>query len=134
MHTIGLRLDMPRYNQHDSVGTQWIIASKIASLEGENVVYQSEPTLGKRASMELIFSFLRLGDASAKEIYSFARKWGALGIDPHIRGRSDEVILWAESASVWRNLAARLGALLRITNAINSGACDMFYLSFSLCS
>lgn len=71
----------------------------------------------------LLDGFLSLADAKPNEILSFARKWGALGIQRiRLRGRR-----FHEPLAVWSDLAIRFRALHRIGAELNReglGAAD----------
>lgn len=64
--------------------TGYVVAPEVIGIEGEHLIYR--PDL-KRHRLQpgsfLITDFCALADAPPDEIFGFARRWGALGVDVH---------------------------------------------------
>jgi hypothetical protein len=97
-------------------GEVW--ASKILSLDGEYLVGDADRPLRTAAGIGVLEGFLRLATATPDEVFRFARRWGALGIER----KAVPGLRFHEPVAVWRELAIRFRALQRIGAAVNGNS------------
>jgi hypothetical protein len=107
----------PNRRDERPVQTALVFAPKVLTLEGEYLVWDANRSSSKRPSPVLLDEFAGLADASPKQIFGFARKWGALVIKsvPISGMRSREPV------AEWKELAVRIRALHRIGVDLNCG-------------
>jgi hypothetical protein len=107
----------PNRRDERPVQTALVFAPKVLSLDGDYLVWDANRSSSKRPSPVLLGEFSDLADATPKEIFGFARKWGALVIKvTAMRG-----LLSREPIAEWKDLAVRIRALHRIGVDLNCG-------------